>query len=129
MSFITTHNGVATIYTNVGNSFYHQILVFTCHFTILNTTRSTPQFNANTPCYKSILYLFIIKLFYLYKLFSTLLERRLSPVVVRVLFDQYTRQKVRVMWDGKTSEYFPIENGVRQGGYCHPSCSRYIWTA
>ena len=29
----------------------------------LNTTLSTPQFNANTPCYKTILYLFIIKLY------------------------------------------------------------------
>ena len=24
------------------------------------------------------------------------------------------------MWDGKTSEYFPIENGVRQGGILPP---------
>ena len=34
--------------------------------------------------------------------------------MVRVLFDLYIRQKVK--WDGKTSEFFHIENGVPQRG-------------
>ncbi len=40
----------------------------------------------------------------------------MSSVIVRSLFDMYTRQNVHTTWQGSHSEYFGVYNGIRQGG-------------
>ena len=54
------------------------------------------------------------------KLFDLLLERGIPPIVVRMLFDQYTRQSASVHWNGKRSKTFELHNGVKQGGILSP---------
>ena len=41
-------------------------------------------------------------------------------VVVRFILDGYTRQSVRVQWDGVNSRSFNTFNGVKQGGVISP---------
>ena len=54
------------------------------------------------------------------KLFNILIERNIPPVVIRILFDSYRRQKLRTVWNGCYSEQFGILNGVKQGGIASP---------
>ena len=54
------------------------------------------------------------------KLFNVLLERKLPAAIVRFLIDQYSRQKVRTVWEGFHSDTFETSNGVRQGGVLSP---------
>ena len=49
-------------------------------------------------------------------LFRKLLEKGLPAIVIRILFFMYTVQKTNVKWGDKTSNYFSITNGVKQGG-------------
>ena len=53
-------------------------------------------------------------------MFRILLDRGLSPIVIRCLIDQYTRQRAQAIWEGETSQYFTVENGIRQGGILSP---------
>ena len=55
------------------------------------------------------------------KLFELLLERGVRMPDLRLLFDCYTRQKLRASWRGSMSDYFSIENGIRQGGIASPT--------
>lgn len=48
-------------------------------------------------------------------LFTKLLDRKLCPLISRVLLNVYTNSKYRVQWNGNKSEYFNISNGVKQG--------------
>ena len=57
-----------------------------------------------------------------YVLFKKLLNRKLSPIVVRVLLYWYRHQTVRVDWNGSLSEGFEVRSGVRQGGVLSPFC-------
>ncbi len=50
------------------------------------------------------------------KLFTILIDIKMSSVIVRSLFDMYTRQNMRTTWQGSHSEYFGVCNGIRQGG-------------
>ena len=50
------------------------------------------------------------------ELFSTLLERKVDPVFLRLLLFIYQHQQCDVKWCGKFSQRFPVSNGVRQGG-------------
>ena len=54
------------------------------------------------------------------KLFNLLLERNLPGVIIRLLFDSYSRQFVFTRWNSALSDPIPMENGVKQGGVLSP---------
>ncbi len=55
------------------------------------------------------------------KLFSKLLNRNLSLVVVRLLlYNMYTNQSLKVRWGTITGDKFNVKNGVKQGGVLSP---------
>jgi exonuclease III len=54
------------------------------------------------------------------KLFERLIEKKMSPVILRLLLYMYTNQKMMVQWDNCTSEKFNISNGVKQGAVLSP---------
>ncbi len=39
-----------------------------------------------------------------------------SLLVIRALLDMYTRQEARIGWNNHYSEYFGVQNGIRQSG-------------
>ena len=54
------------------------------------------------------------------KLFRILLERKVCPLICRLLLNMYVNQKLRVKWAGTYSEEFTVTNGVKQGGVISP---------
>ena len=54
------------------------------------------------------------------KLFEKLIERQMSPLVLRLLLYMYTNQQLIVQWDNIKSDNFSITNGVKQGGVLSP---------
>ena len=50
------------------------------------------------------------------KLFDVLVQRKLSPIFLRLLLNMYTSHVTRIMWNGVFSERFLVKNGVKQGG-------------
>ena len=48
-------------------------------------------------------------------LFKELVNRGVSPIILRVLLFIYVNQSCDVLWNGKYSERFSVTNGVRQG--------------
>ncbi len=54
------------------------------------------------------------------KLFRKLLDRKMSPLVLRLLLYTYTNQSMQVRWGGHTSTRFNVQNGVKQGGVLSP---------
>jgi hypothetical protein len=54
------------------------------------------------------------------KLFSLLLKRNMSPLLLRLLLHMYTSQSLQVKWGSKTSYTFGVSNGVKQGGVLSP---------
>ena len=55
------------------------------------------------------------------KLFSKLLSRNLSPVVLRLLLYMYTNQSLKVRWGTCIGDKFNVTNGVKQGGVLSPT--------
>ena len=55
------------------------------------------------------------------KLFKLLESRNLNPVYVRFLIDNYVKQQLRVKYNGETSNWFNVSNGVKQGGVLSPT--------
>ena len=53
-------------------------------------------------------------------LFDKLLERGTPKSVVRLLLRWYKSQQLCIRWMGRSSEYFKVTNGVRQGGVLSP---------
>ena len=53
-------------------------------------------------------------------LFDKLLERGTPKPVVRLLLRWYKSQQLCIRWIGRSSEYFKVTNGVRQGGVLSP---------
>ena len=53
-------------------------------------------------------------------LFEKLLERNMPKPLVRLLLRWYKTQHLCVRWMGKSSDYFQVSNGVRQGGVLSP---------
>ena len=49
------------------------------------------------------------------ELFSTLIDRKISSVYLRLILFIYTNQKCNVKWCGVSSVSFEVKNGVRQG--------------
>ena len=54
------------------------------------------------------------------KLFSLLVNRKLCPVVCRLLLYMYTNQRLCVKWGSQVSREFCVHNGVKQGGILSP---------
>ena len=54
------------------------------------------------------------------KLFTILLAKNVSLHVIRLLIDSYVRQQACVSWNGFKSNYFILQNGVKQGGVLSP---------
>ena len=54
------------------------------------------------------------------KLFEKLLYLGLPAVIIKLLFNMYTGLSTCVLWNGVTSNVFPVANGVRQGGILSP---------
>ena len=50
------------------------------------------------------------------KLFSDLRERKLCPIVLRLLMNMYVNQCLQVRWNSLVFDRFSIANGVKQGG-------------
>ena len=63
-----------------------------------------------------------------YKLFAKLINRNISPVVIRFLLNLYTNQVSRVRWNDVFSLYCPIHNGVRHGAISSPIFS-FVYTS
>ena len=55
---------------------------------------------------------------YLNKLFALLRSRKPPAIVIRLLLDMYTSQRMCTSWHGVKSNYFTSENGVKQGVFC-----------
>ena len=53
-------------------------------------------------------------------LFNKLRERKLCPIVLRLLMNIYVNQSLQVRWNSMISEKFSIANGVKQGGVLSP---------
>ena len=54
------------------------------------------------------------------KLFKLLYERKIPVQIRRLLFDMYTRQNMKTVWNGSLSDSFTVKNGVKQGGILSP---------
>jgi hypothetical protein len=54
------------------------------------------------------------------QMFSVLIENDVMPVDLRLLYYQYTNQKCRAQWKSHQSDYFYVQNGIRQGGIASP---------
>ena len=54
------------------------------------------------------------------ELFTTLMERGVHRVFLRVLLSIYQNQQCDVRWGGKFSTRFSVRNGVRQGAVSSP---------
>lgn len=54
------------------------------------------------------------------KLFPELLERGISPLILRCLVYIYTQQTCNVRWGSSVSDGFNVKNGVRQGAVSSP---------
>lgn len=55
------------------------------------------------------------------RLFKELLNRNMSPLVLRMLLYMYTNQSLRVKWGMSLSSCFTVKNGVKQGGVLSPT--------
>ena len=44
----------------------------------------------------------------------------MCPIIIRLLLNMYTQQKLQVKWNDVTSDQFNVSNGVRQGGIMSP---------
>ena len=54
------------------------------------------------------------------KLFKLMLNREVSPFLVRLLIYMYTHQTTKVKWHNHYSDPFHVTNGVKQGGVLSP---------
>ena len=54
------------------------------------------------------------------ELFLLLIQRHVSSIDTRILWQQYQTQKMRTSWNGSHSVYFTASNGIRQGSVASP---------
>ena len=54
------------------------------------------------------------------QLFNVLIDRGMSPVILRMMMDMYKRQSLRTVWQQSKSAPFLTSNGIRQGGVMSP---------
>ena len=55
------------------------------------------------------------------KLFNTLHDRKMCPIVLRLIMNMYTNQEIQVKWNTVLSSKCKTSNGVKQGGCLSPS--------
>ena len=55
------------------------------------------------------------------KLFEVLLEKKICPLIVRLLMGMYLLNSAKVKWNNALSYEFPLNNGVKQGGELSPT--------
>lgn len=55
-----------------------------------------------------------------YRLFQILRERKMCPIVLRLIMHMYISQKMQVKWNNVISQQFDVGNGVKQGGVLSP---------
>ena len=55
------------------------------------------------------------------KLFNTLRDRKMFPIVLRLIMNMYTNQEFQVKWNTVLSSKCKTSNGVKQGGCLSPS--------
>ena len=55
------------------------------------------------------------------KLFNTLRDRKMCPIVLRLITNMYTNQEIQVKWNTVLSSKCKTGNGVKQGGCLSPS--------
>ena len=55
------------------------------------------------------------------KLFTVLRDRKMYPIVLRLLMNMYINQQVQVKWNNSISMQSGISNGVKQGGCLSPT--------
>ena len=55
------------------------------------------------------------------KLFNTLRDRKMCPLVLRLLMNMYINQQIQVKWNSTMSLKSIISNGVKQGGCLSPN--------
>ena len=61
------------------------------------------------------------------KLFTILRDRKLCPIVLKLLMNMYINQTIQVRWHNTLSNVCGISNGVKQGGCFSPTLfSLYI---
>ena len=53
-------------------------------------------------------------------LFKTLYSRGMCPIYLRLLMKIYEEQNMRIRWNNTVTDYFTINNGVKQGGVLSP---------
>ncbi len=49
------------------------------------------------------------------KLFNELVNRNISPLVLRLLLNMYTKQKLQLRWGNAMSQQFTVCNGGKAG--------------
>ncbi len=49
-------------------------------------------------------------------MFNELVNRNISLLVLRLLLNMYTKQKLQVRWGNAMLQQFTVYNGVKQGG-------------
>ena len=54
------------------------------------------------------------------KLFKLLLKRDVPPCVIRLIMSMYIDQSMFIKWNGSSSKFFNVTNGVKQGGILSP---------
>ena len=60
-------------------------------------------------------------------LFNKLIKRKVPRLIVRIMLFWYQKQSMCVKWGKTISKYFPVSNGVRQGGILSPKLfSMYV---
>ena len=54
------------------------------------------------------------------QMFNILMKKSLPAPIIRILFDIYNRQQIKIGWDGLLTKPYCAKNGVRQGGVLSP---------
>ncbi len=54
------------------------------------------------------------------KLFNALLNRNVSPLILRLFSVLYTNQTLQIKWKSITGAGFSVLNGVKEGGVLSP---------
>ena len=55
------------------------------------------------------------------KLFNLLYYNNVCPIVLRLLYNIYSRSEMKVKWENSLSYTFKLINGVKQGGVFSPT--------
>ncbi len=105
--------------SNLQFGFKHATSTTQCTFTLLETVS---YYNMN----RSNVYVLLLDATKAFdrvqycKLFGQLIDRKVSPIVIRLLIQMYTSQKLQVKWSNCISDMFEVKNGVKQGGVLSP---------